>query len=190
MVSVALFAMLIGCPRNVQAEPQTHDGLYLHLDFGAGAFYGWSKQQSSDVSYRGLGIPFTFAIGGTVASNLALFGALEINLGVTDEKSEWHSGGVDHRTAFVGEAALSMGIAYYFMPSNVVFTLSAGFPLRSIIIAKKVGVAARATLGKEWWVSDDWGVGLAGYAVYQLNPVDGFHWHTVSGGLLLSASYH
>ena len=55
------------------------------------------------------------------------------------------------------------------------------------------GFGAKLAVGKEWWVSDHWGLGLAAEAVLAITPDSGTNpptWTTFGGGLTFSATYN
>ena len=62
------------------------------------------------------------------------------------------------------------GIAYYFMPWNVYTSVTAGLAKINFVNAftdnplpdTDMGYVGAFSVGKEWWSSPDWGVGIAG----------------------------
>ena len=81
-------------------------------------------------------------------------------------------------TATDTSIAMSMlggGFTYYFGPSNVYLTASVGASLLSFEFdgeteESDAGIAFDAGLGKEWWVSDRWGLGVSGTVGYHSVP--------------------
>ena len=116
---------------------------------------------------------FGLLIGGSVASNLILHAHFAGRSSMMD----------DHHTYFVG-----MGLTRYWMPSNLYLTGSlglAGFetnwdlfePADRELNGTGTGIGASVTVGKEWWVSDNWalGIGVKGSYAFTRKADLGFH---------------
>jgi hypothetical protein len=66
---------------------------------------------------------------------------------------------------------LGVGISDFIMPLNMYLGAAAGLAVLSgsykrpnqatLQYASKVGFGLDAEVGKEWWIADDWGLGLA-----------------------------
>lgn len=163
------------------AAAPSHHGFFLRMDLG----FGYSDATANDTSIRGPGGAFGFSIGGNIAENLALFGAIVGGGSTADDPAATFSG-------------VGPGITYYFMPANIF--LSGSFGLGSIRIRQnnlehrtQTGVMGRLGLGKEWFVSDSWGLGLAAYLNWAAakddvpNPPT---WTAVSPLLAFSATFY
>jgi hypothetical protein len=91
------------------------------------------------------------------------------------------------------------GVAYYFMPANVYVSAAiAAIQLRvdykdEEIAKTDTGVGIDLLVGKEWWVSEGWGVGVAlelsGGRVKDNGPGSPT-WSAGSLGLLFSATFN
>jgi hypothetical protein len=142
-----------------------HDGLYVGARLGA----GWLKLSESgyDGSISGWGWPFALSVGYALTPNLVVFGefyALQVR-----NPSDDGIGLVDLYLLAVGP-----GATYYLNPSNVFASCSVslaqasyrnGSPLDERYGTNETshwGVSGRLALGKEWWISNNWGLGLAG----------------------------
>jgi hypothetical protein len=130
-------------PAAAAADVERHQGLFLRLVLG----YGYANAES-DLSIEGGGHPkVQLAMGYAIVENLALFAQLKLS-------------------AF---AAAGVGATYYLMPVNLFAgaAISAGtLQARSDRVgseykASAAGPVVSLFLGKEWWVSEDWGLGLA-----------------------------
>jgi hypothetical protein len=68
-------------------------------------------------------------------------------------------------------------VTYYFMPVNLYLSGSAGFGSLefdgNISGETDMGLALDLTVGKEWWVGDNWGLGVAGGFGYHSLPEEG-----------------
>jgi hypothetical protein len=96
-----------------------------------------------------------------------------------------------------GFASTFVGASYYFMPENIYLSMS--FKYSGGGISKSSvdnGYGLQVSLGKEWWVSKNWGLGLAlnisydyfsktdpGYPI--ITPL-----HVFTYGLSFSATYN
>lgn len=131
--------------------------------FGAA---GTSIEEGGDkLELSGAGVDIDIAIGAIVAENLALHGTL---FGWLVEDPDIEIGGVSGETRNVDLdlSGIGGGLTYYFMPANVylsgtvgVASLTADTPVGDA--ETDAGVAVIATVGKEWWVGNSWGLGAA-----------------------------
>ena len=95
--------------------------------------------------------------------------------------------------------AIGPGVTYYLMPANVYFSGSVGVGSLSgsdeLNGNSDTGFALDTTIGKEWWVGDNWGLGLAGDFTY-LSAKDKDlvgstqNWSVTGFGLRLSATFN
>jgi len=92
-----------------------------------------------------------------------------------------------------------VNVAYYFMPINVYVSATPsmgmlGVQARGLNFPTKNGFAFRLAAGKEWWVSDSWGLGLNLQYARSSNKADATSadatWVTNSFGLVFSATYN
>jgi len=149
-------------------EPRTHDGFFLRLSTGG----GWAKARieppGGSAELTGGALDVNLAIGGRVAPNLLLHGTVW-GWTVTDPEARLTINGVGDTTATVkgdlDRTAVGVGLTYDFMPSNAHVPASVGTGSLSgdhdLGGETNDGLALDLTTGKEWWVSDGWGVGAA-----------------------------
>ena len=168
---------LLATAAMAMAESHTHDGFFLNLALGFGygnfednytsVYNGKNRLESSGTSTE-----FDFKIGGSVVHNVALhFSALgvgffndidmykegQFNKSVSPESFNLSlvGGGV---TAYIPAVdglfvSASIGATQYSRSlSNGLFTYEA---------ASVAGFGFAIQAGKEWWVSDNWGLGLS-----------------------------
>jgi len=175
----------------------THDGFMLRLGLGFG--YGSESRKGEDftVSYSGVAGLFDLAIGWT------LFECFGVHLSAWD----WAAGDAtrsnDHDPSVtgysVGVVAGGAGVTYFLMPWSAYLSASVGVGDLRLENADgdKVAMtspwpAVHAVVGKEWWVSANWGLGAAlaaDYSVLKDQHADS-PWTGYSLGLLLSATYN
>jgi hypothetical protein len=141
------------------------------------------------------------AVGGAVADNVILFG--DFFFAEADHPEATINGvGAGTLNGSLDIGGLGGGIAYYFPDSNVY--LAGTFAATQIdandngnnqVGSTRWGVGVSGLVGKEWWVSPDWGLGLAGQFIAARmkagNDVQpSTTWTTVAFGLLFSATYN
>lgn len=182
---------------------QEHDGFFLRFHGGAGS--GKMVEQDlpgSDMILTGLASVFRFQIGGSISDNLVLFGELGGFI-ISDPEVDYgeNSGALEDTDLSISD--FGGGLTYYFMPSN--FYISGTFTLSkneikirplNVVGETEMGYGAYLSVGKEWWVSADWGLGVAGF-YYFSNTTDkeavSDKEYPVSNsifGVVFSATYH
>lgn len=180
------------------AEAYVHDGLFLRVATGV----GWNTTSSgfggNELELSGVSGLFNFAIGGAVAQDLILH--LDVSGVATSDPKVKING--NEQAADVSSSSTSMagiGLTYYF-PSNIYVTGAVGMAKSKkesggIEGSTGTGYGVNAMIGKEWWVSDNWGIGLAGQFLYTNCPDKGINGvssdvKSTSFGVLLSATYN
>jgi hypothetical protein len=149
-------------PDATPAGRHTHDGLYVGARLGV----GWLRVEGSNLDpLSGWGRPFALSIGYAFARTLVVFGefyALQVR----------HPAASGYLTD-LDLVASGPGVTYYVPGINAFASLSAslsqlgyrdGTPLDTRYGTNQTshwGVTGRLSLGKEWWVSSNWGLGLA-----------------------------
>ena len=196
--AVALAATLVATA--ARAQVHAHDGVYLRLDLGG----GYMEQQTptnttaGDLKLSGGAGSFGVAVGGAVAENLILAGHLYSNV-ISDPSVSFSNGGSasasDTTASMVG---IGPELTYYFMPVNVYLSGTVAATRLSLKVNgqdgdSEWGIGARLALGKEWWVSENWGLGLAGLVSWSSNKDQGTNAPTISTwglGVAFSATYN
>lgn len=180
-----------------------HEGFFLRLGIGLGYLNMRTEILEMDFDIKGAAGNLQVAIGGNLAPNVIIFGQLfassiaEPTVEFGDEEEE-----VDDSTASIG--GVGIGLAYY-LPANVYFSGTlAATQLRWSVESdgddedaeSELGPAFVGQIGKEWWASDNWGLGLAGQVLVSSNKDDDdaegeadVTWTTLGFGLLFSATY-
>jgi hypothetical protein len=155
------------------------------------------------VKASGFGSLFITTLGGTIAPNLILYGSLIFYEGNADVSINGASAGsVDNGAGVVG---FGPGIAYYLEPANVFFAgtirvsgLGISSSRGNTGWSSRAGATLEGQIGKEWWVSDNWGLGvsaqmLGGAMKGQESLAAGGEiptWTVVMLSLLFSATYN
>jgi hypothetical protein len=165
-------------PSSEEPDPTAyrHRGFHFHLESGGGYFYSGNETGSAS----GLNIPVALSLGGAIVENLIL--SAELWGGVVLGPN----GPIESPS--IATAALGVNLTYYFMPANVylsatpsiVAVASTGtgcvaprFDSGSLFVCSvghhpgdpyQVSIAKfgmRTAIGKEWWISKHWAIGLA-----------------------------
>lgn len=181
----------------VYAEAYVHDGFFLRLAPG----FGWNSTSESfggnSLKMSGVSGLFNFALGGAVTQDLIL--QLDVS-GVSTSNPKVKLNGVEQSNVSTAATSLvGLGMTYY-MSSNLYVTGAVGMAESSnkaggTTYKTDKGYGVNVIIGKEWWVSDNWGLGLAGQFLYTNCPdkeIAGVKpdVKSTSFGLLLSATYN
>ena len=171
---VALF--IVASSLGFAQETETHKGLYLSLTgglaFGAITLNA-TNRDFSKLEANGTGFQYDFKIGAVVLEDENLILSLDA-IGRSISGLTWTLDGADVYTTSkvsAGDAMYGIGITKYFMPSNMFVSGTFGFGKFQLDFAnvKDVshsGFACQLKGGKEWWGSDDVGLGIAGGLAY------------------------
>jgi hypothetical protein len=150
-----------------------HHGLFLRPDLGVGYLTASASDPTAAVTLSGAAGSFGFSLGGTIAEGLILAGHVwdwnAVNPSVTVNGQSGSSSNTSLTLIAIGPE-----LDYYFMPSNIfiggTLALSRGsLGVNGNSYNTEVGFAAQFAVGKEWWVSDKWGLGLKGQFVVSSN---------------------
>jgi len=191
-LTVALITSLFAIPYADAGQPRTHDGVFLRLSGGVSFANTEIEDDNGDTfEFGDMGGHGNFALGGTIANNLMLHGTLW-GWDISEADVEINGQEVDSNTD-VSLGAVGGGLTYYFEPSNIYISGSLGVGQLSFgndFDDSDTGLAFEALLGKEWWVGNSWGLGVAGDLNYHSFPENGVadNWNAVSFGILFSAT--
>ncbi len=190
---LALAALLFSMSAVAQdSTAHRHLGFLLRLDVGP----GFASGAVSGINVSGVSGDFNLTLGGAVAENLIVGGFLWFERSVNPTVS---GGGASYSTSNLSVQASGIGaeVIYYVMPANFYFTGSLGVSrlsteLGSYSGSTDVGPLLRLGIGKEWWVSRHWGVGIAGRFTGSTNndSAAGDSWTTFTGSVNFSATYN
>ena len=153
------------------------------------------------VHNRGLWRAANVSIGYMVIENLGLFFEVSGTTMIGPEfssKSSSIQAGEDVKASIGGSG---FGVIYYFMPANVYLSTSFNAnrilleiptPLETQRYESDPGGGINFMVGKEWWVSDNWGLGVAASLRSSRMKSDGgdVDWTARSLDILFSATYN
>jgi len=146
-----------------RAGPRDHESGFL-LRLAAGVEMTDSRIAAADARVWGTAGALNVAIGGIILPNLALHGTLWGWTALNPAVTQGSIGG-EPQEAF-GLGAYGGGLTYYVMPANIYLSGSFGVGVLQLDASgirgsTDAGIAVDISLGKEWWVGDMWGLGVA-----------------------------
>lgn len=182
-----------------------HDGFFLRMTFGVG--WGASELDSSGLPehvWLGPGFASSFDLGAAVAENLI------VHVRLRDASVTWPALRVDGEEpadqtgVLASQAMVGVGVQYYFMPINLFVGLALGIAGTEAVVEQRetwdarynggTGFGLDVELGREWWVSENWALGVAARLslarVPSPDPAGAdAHFEAGFGSLLFSATY-
>jgi hypothetical protein len=179
----------------IASHPHAHDGFYMRLSLGGGG----ASSSGAGEKYSGGSAAFGAAFGGAITEHLILYGEFFFH---TVPSPTFESYGVSQTVdADLGILGVGPGVAYYFMPLNLY--LSGTFLLQQVQLSDpndssnsvnltNTGVGFSLMAGKEWWVSADWGLGVAAQFLFgsaKDRYVDA-RWTSKALAIMFSATYN
>jgi hypothetical protein len=177
----------------------THDGFFLRAQLGGGISSLQSTTNGVKTVVGGGGGAFGLAIGGVIAHNLILYGAYFESVA---ENPDVQVGGTSV-TSPIGQTdwqGVGPGLAYYCGPLNLYFGGAIAMTRfwmhdqsGNQLDSSKAGLGLDLEVGKEWWVSRNWGVGIAlrfaGSSMKDQNDPT-LTWSAGAASVLFSATYN
>jgi hypothetical protein len=143
-----------------------HDGFFLRLNIGP----GMANVTRPDYRWSGLALSLGVSIGGSVIENLALHADFHTTL--LPNPTERSFGRKNDFNADIVFESMGIGATYFIMPVNLYVSVSGGIGVLAFeddfgdSKDTGAGLALGGTVGKEWWVGTDWGLGIAGQVQY------------------------
>jgi hypothetical protein len=186
-------------PRDKNAE--LHDGFMARATIGFGGASVKSKTINTDMTVRdfsGAVMALSLDVGGAPAENLIIHGRFA-SMSVLQPRARIANVNQEPKNENSADVVLlAPAVTYYFMPINLYATGAVGFSWLFEGYTDEfgdrnnyrthVGVGVNFDLGKEWWVNDQWGFGVAGRFWYSHINTD--YLDTVAGfALLFSVTY-
>lgn len=199
--SIAALTLLLGAgPAHAQASRggvHTHDGFFLQMDLGLGGMSTSAEQGGREVKVSGGAGQFSIGLGGALTPNFILAGQLW-GVSAPDPTVKVNGVSLGTQPGSVSVSGIGVQLVYYFMPVNLY--LSATPSLTQVTFDDnvstedtEVGFGLKLALGKEWWVSDNWAVGLNGQLAFSTNDskfAGEPSWGTGWFGVAFSATYN
>jgi hypothetical protein len=184
-------------PLSPESTFNRHRGFFIRPEIGIGYASGTESTTQGDLTVSGMAGTASINIGGAVAENtiigVHLFDAVLTNPTVTLNGQTASTSSVSYTMFGIGPS-----FTYYFMPANLywsgtvaITTLNATVNGRSY--NAQTGWGFRTSLGKEWWVSEHWGLGVSGSLSYSANADTGTNAPTIGsylGAISFSATFN
>jgi hypothetical protein len=186
---------------NLAADPTArhHRGFFIRPELGFAYLNTSSTSGSTKAEFSGTGFSFGLSIGGAVSEDLVVaFSAWNFIASDPDLKL----GGVSYgavKGASVALVGYGVLVNWYLQPSNFYLALTPALTRVTLndgttIWGTQWGLGLRATAGKEWWVSDHWGLGLAASFAVSSNKdsaeTGAPTWGSAAFNLIFSATYN
>ncbi|HEY2732617.1 MAG TPA: hypothetical protein VGI70_01465, partial [Polyangiales bacterium] len=169
-----------------------HEGFFLRLHLGP----SFATVSRPDYRWSGLGLAMGLSIGGSIVENFALH--LDFQSTLMPSPNQHAFGHNSDLNADIVFESMGLGATYYIMPVNVYISGSVGI---GVLVFEgddgqskdtSAGLTLAGTVGKEWWMGSDWGLGIAGQVLFmRVNDyVDDAHMNALAFNLLFSATYN
>lgn len=178
-----------------------HDKLYLRF-FGGLAYIRATRttyvsgstpyaRVPTDNTYSSQGLSVGASVGAAIASDLILYAEVAGATMTYPHGPEWGPS-----FARVDQLSFGPGAAYYVQPLNLCISSTLTFPKvwfdDDASHGSNLGVGLNLMLAKEWWISGDWGLGVAvqAHLATASFPKDSGGVRSGTYALLLSATYN
>jgi len=108
---------------------------------------------------------FRIKAGGAPADNFIIYGVYGA-YSIEDPDYEYGSASGTMKETTLTYYDLGVGVCYYFMPINIYISADIASTKGTLEMYDETadterGASFTLSVGKEWWVSDDWGLGVA-----------------------------
>jgi hypothetical protein len=182
MKKILLTIALVAVSAFAISAPKTHDGFFLNATMGLGysSFNDDIDKGAGKMTCNGGAFIGSFKLGGAIIPNIILhatfsgssiFSELKLKSSYVEQKLE-HDG--------FNMLMLGAGLTYYIYPEENVYA-SASFGITDVSISFNnqdyefdnldAGFGFNITIGKEWWMNDELGLGIA--FSYEHHSADG-----------------
>lgn len=199
---IVLAVCLLGA--SAHGKPATRDGFFLQFNIGP-ATQTWSLDDPapglSNMTVEGSGAQFDVAIGGNISENFSIFGQISsasaFGPTVTFEGGGLSASGTTDQDVNASTVGYGVGVQYAFMPLNLY--VAATFLSMQLQIeidgdrrGSEIGSGGMLRVGKEWWVSDEWNLGVALHFIGGSIPDEdnSEDWSVSNAGLTFSATFN
>ena len=182
IIQISVLGLLFLLPGFLHAEIETHDGFFLRFQLGSGnGTFANKAVENGAEEQSGSAALINFQMGWSLNENLILhIGRVSFNGSGTKRDYEsieyegfsYEVSSSEYETNFTG-----LGVSYYFLPLNIYVSPEyyfSGEATTKSTLGEDLGLlryndeykfdsgtGIGLTVGKEWWVSENWGLGLA-----------------------------
>ena len=161
-------------PFRLGSGAMRHDqGIFVRPQIGFGNLAGEIKADGGTQTVNGLASSFGLSVGGVVSEGLVLHGTLGVS-SIPGAKVDGGAPITTEQDRNFSVTSLGFGMTYY-TPDNLWFSAGLAPHVMSLSTSSSTcdttdcpqdtttedfGLGLRAGIGYEWWVSDDWAIGL------------------------------
>lgn len=189
-------AATIGFTHTAKAEPKTHDGFYLQLNAGLGYLSSSAEAAGTKVTYSGVTIPSSLLIGGTVGP-LVIGGAFFGDYAPSPSASVNGSAAMSFTDVTMTLIGIGMFADYYVDPhGGLHFQPFVGWGGLNTSYKGNSGGSDPTGLvlalggGYDWWVGDEWSIGVMGRLAYAPLSLNSVSYNTIAPAILATFTYH
>ena len=160
---------------------------------------GLASASGAGTKYSGGSFVLDAAVGGALTEHLILYGELLFH-SIPGPKGKPKVGDPTLVGNPVDNIGLGPGLAYYFMPLNLYLSgtlllqqvqLSDSNDSSNSVALTNTGIGCSLMVGKEWWVSDNWGLGVALQLLLAgAKDRDGTEWDSGALAVLFTATHN
>jgi hypothetical protein len=127
-----------------------------------------AKSEATHLQFSGSGPALGVALGKSVRANLAVYGAFMLASSI-DPRFKMNGVATPTVSGSTDLVLFGVGAAYYLEPANVFLAATIGVSKldfqdnqKVVLYESQWGLGGELVAGKEWWVSDEWGIGVSG----------------------------
>ncbi len=186
-----------GDKKKDEKKIRRHTGFYLRLA-PALAYMSCkgegksSKENLNNPKAQGVAGILDVFVGGAVVEDWILHADLSIAAPFAEVK------GVDNRKQ-INTIGIGLGFTHYFMPHNLYFSSNLSYAQTKMMknsdgqvqdFDTANGFKVNAAFGKEWWVADQFGLGISGTAFYSWCTKDVLTWNIYGVGAVFTLTYN
>ena len=146
-----------------------HDGFMFRGSIGLGwGSANFEPDEGADYEIYGSALSLAVDIGTSVLPSLSVHGRLATTIMVEPRASyDGSSAGIVAKDSSLVTGLIGGGVTWYLMPLNLYVTGALG--LTNLVFRygderssqTELGLALNLDVGKEWWLEEDWGLGVA-----------------------------
>lgn len=173
---ILTFSIIILSGGMLSAQENRHDGFFLrfHLGLGSGEVVYEDYLPGEDLVFSGWTNSFNVQLGFAIVDNVIIHGLLA-SYAMQDPDVELGGASASTTDTELSIVELGIGMTLYAMPSNIYFSASLTFPEATLKVdtiegSSDTGMGVYAAIGKEWWASENWGLGIALFLHYGVMP--------------------
>lgn len=183
-------------PGVAAAAPETHDGFYLQLDLGIGYLSSSAEFGGQTVTYSGATLPSALFMGGTVGP-VVIGGGLFADYAFSPSASA--EGGPTVALEDVSLTLIGIGVFADIYPDpqkGLHFQPFIGWGGLEASVngnsggSDPTGLVLAVGAGYDWFVSDNWSIGVMGRFGYAPLKLEETSYSTIAPALLGTFTYH